>query len=116
MTFGWLVDPAVAPLAAMLILAAAPNIVLRVAGVLLSRGLKEDSDLFAFVRAMAAALLAGVVGKLLASPPGALAATTMGGRAGALAVALIAFFALRRSFLAALIAGEAALAAGLWLA
>lgn len=115
MSFGWLVDPALAPLAAMLILAALPNIVLRVAGVLLSRGLNEDSEIFAFVRAMAAALLAGVVGKLLTHPPGALAATTGPGRAAALAIALIAFFALRRSFLAALIAGEAALMAGVWI-
>ena len=115
MSVGWLVDPAVAPLAAMLILAAAPNIVLRVVGVLLSRGLNEDSEILAFVRAMASALLAGVVGKLIASPPGALAATTMGGRALSMVVAIAAFFALRRSFFAALIAGEATLVASLLL-
>lgn len=115
MTLAELVDPAVAPLAAMLILAAAPNFILRVVGVMLSRGLDEDSEILAFVRALAMALLAGVVGKLVASPPGALAATTAGGRVAALLVAVIAFFIARRSIFAALLAGEATLIASLLL-
>jgi hypothetical protein len=112
MSLADLVDPAIAPLAAMLILAAAPNLVLRVAGVLLSRGLDENSEILAFVRALAMALLAGVVGKLIANPPGALAATTTTGRVIAMLVAVLAFFLARRSIFAALLAGEAALVAG----
>jgi hypothetical protein len=104
-------DPAAAPFAAMLVLACAPNIVFRVAGVFLSRGLDEGSELLAFVRAMATALLAGVVGKLLTSPPGALAQISGGARLAAFALAIAAFFACRRSLLAALATGEAALIA-----
>lgn len=104
-------DPAAAPFAAMLALAAAPNIVFRVIGVLLSRGLDEGSELLAFVRAMASALLAGVVGKLLATPPGALAQLSFPTRIGCFAMAIGAFFAFRRSLLAAMLVGEAALIA-----
>ncbi|MBL8588918.1 MAG: AzlD domain-containing protein [Methylobacteriaceae bacterium] len=113
MSVGWLVDPAVAPLAAMLILAAAPNLILRVVGVLLSRGIDEQSEALAFVRGLALALLAGVVGKLIANPPGALAATTTTGRIGAILIAVAAFFLARRSIFAALLAGEATLIASL---
>ena len=105
-------DPAAAPLAAMLVLAAAPNVVFRFLGVFLSRGLDEGSELLAFVRAMASALLAGVVGKLLAAPPGALVLLSFPARVGALALAMAAFFAFRRSLLAAMLVGEAALLAG----
>lgn len=115
MSLAELVDPAIAPLAAMLILAGAPNIVLRVAGVLLSRGLDENSEWLAFVRVLALALLAGVVGKLIANPPGALMATTTTGRVIAILVAVLAFFVARRSIFAALVAGEAALVAGVLL-
>lgn len=105
-------DPAAAPLASMIVLAAAPNVVFRVAGVFLSRGLDEGSELLAFVRAMASALLAGVVGKLIVAPPGALAHLPMSARAGALALAVAAFFGFRRSLIAALLAGESAIVLG----
>lgn len=108
-------DPAAVPFAAMLVLAGAPNIVFRFMGVFLSRGLDEGSEMLAFVRAMASALLAGVVGKLLAAPPGALAQLSMATRMGCFLLALAAFFAFRRSLLVALIVGEAALIAAFWL-
>ena len=108
-------DPAAAPLAAMLVLAAAPNVVFRVMGVFLSRGLNEGSEALAFVRAMASALLAGVVGKLLAAPPGALAQLSFPTRIGVFALAVGAFFLFRRSLAAAFIVGEAALIAAFWL-
>lgn len=104
-------DPAAAPFVAMLALAGAPNLVFRAMGVFLSRGLDEGSEALAFVRAVASALLAGVVGKLLAVPPGALAQLSFPTRIGCFALALAAFFAFRRSLIAALAVGEAALIA-----
>ena len=96
----------------MLVLAGAPNVVFRFMGVFLSRGLDEDSEVLAFVRAMASALLAGVVGKLLAAPPGALAQLSMATRVGCFVLALAAFFAFKRSLFVALAVGEAALIVG----
>jgi hypothetical protein len=108
-------EPAAVPLAAMIVLVAAPNIVFRVMGVFLSRGLDEGSELLAFVRAMASALLAGVVGKLLAVPPGALAQLSFPTRIGVFALAIAAFFAFRRSLFVSLAVGEAALVAAFYL-
>lgn len=108
-------DPSAAPLAAMLVLAAAPNLVFRFLGVFLSRGLDEGSEALAFVRAVASALLAGVVGKILAAPPGALAALSLPTRIGCFALAIGAFFAFRRSLFAALAVGEGALLAAFFL-
>lgn len=89
----------------MLALAGAPNLVF------LSRGLDEGSEALAFVRAVASALLAGVVGKLLAAPPGALAQLSFPTRIGCFVLAVAAFFAFKRSLIAALAVGEAALIA-----
>ena len=99
----------------MLLLAAAPNLVFRVVGVFLSLGMNEESEALAFIRALATALLAGVVGKLLAAPPGALAATSLAARLVALALAMATFRFGGRSLLRALIVGEAALVASLFL-
>ncbi len=86
-----------------------PSEVWRVLGVLLARGMREDSEILVWVRAVATTLLAGVVVKLLASPSGALTLIPIWGRFGALAVGIAAFYLLRRSVMAGVFAGEAAL-------
>jgi hypothetical protein len=92
-----------------------PSEVWRMLSVFLARGIDESSPWLAWVRAVATALLAGVVGKLLLSPNGALATLPLWGRIGPLAVGMIAFFLIRRSLFAAIVAGEAAIiAAGYW--
>ena len=88
-----------------------PTEIWRILGVVLSRGLDERSGLLVWVRNVAMTLLAGVVAKLLVAPGGALAGVPGAGRAGALAVGLAAFFLMRRSVLAGVLAGEAALVA-----
>ncbi len=50
-----------------------PSEIWRWAAVFLVRGLSEDAEILVWVRAVATALLAGVVAKLLLSPSGALA-------------------------------------------
>ncbi len=92
-----------------------PSEIWRFLGLFLARGLDERSPWLAWVRAVATALLAGVVGKLLLAPNGALAGLPLWGRLGPLAFGMIVYFAARRSVIAAVLAGEAAIiAAGYW--
>jgi hypothetical protein len=103
------------PYAVMLLVGFLPNEVWRWAAVLLAGGLDERSEILAWVRAVATAILAGVIAKLTLDPSGALAATPVALRLAAIAVGFAAFFALRRSVLAGVLVGEAVLTAGIWL-
>jgi hypothetical protein len=92
-----------------------PTEIWRVAGVMAGRSLDENSEVLVWVRLVAAALVAGVVAKLLLAPSGALAVMPLWSRGGALAVGFVVFLLARRSVLTGLIAGEAFLiAAGLF--
>ena len=103
------------PWAALILFGFLPSEIWRMISVFLARGIDESSPWLAWVRAVATALLAGVVCKLLLSPNGALAALPLWGRVGPLAVGMIAFFLIRRSLFAAILAGEAAIiAVGYW--
>jgi len=89
-----------------------PNEVWRVIGLLTARGLNEDSQLVVWSRTVATALLAGVIAKLILFSSGELAGIPLAVRVGAAVCAFIAFFALKRSVFAGVLAGEAALLAG----
>jgi len=103
------------PWIALILFGFLPSEIWRMISVFLARGIDESSPWLAWVRAVATALLAGVVGKLLLSPNGALATLPLWGRVGPLAIGMIAFFLIRRSLLAAIVAGEAAIiAVGYW--
>ena len=104
-------DHGVWPWLALILFGMAPSEIWRVAAIFFSRGLDENSPWLIWVRAVASALLAGVVAKLLLSPNGALAAIPMWGRLGAMALGLAAFALTRKSVFAAVMAGEAALIA-----
>ncbi len=86
-----------------------PTEIWRFAGVVAGRNLDESSEIMLWVRLVAAALVAGVVAKLLLAPSGALAVIPLWGRAGALLVGFAVFWLRRRSVLTGLVAGEAAL-------
>jgi branched-subunit amino acid transport protein len=90
-----------------------PSEIWRVMGVFLSRGLNEQSEILAWVRAVAITLLAGVIAKLLFSPTGALAAVPLYGRIGAILVGVAAFFVTRWAIVGVLV-GEVALIAIAW--
>ena len=92
-----------------------PNEVFRVAAVFLARGIDERSEVFAWIRTVALALLAAVVSKLLFQPPAVLAAVPLLARWAAVGTGVAAFFALRRSLLGGILAGEALLVAAAWL-
>lgn len=86
-----------------------PNEIWRMVGLVLARGVDEDSELLVWIRAVATAVLAGVVGKLILFPSGALTAIPLGVRVAAAGFGLLAFFIARRSVFAGVAVGEAVL-------
>ncbi|WGD30947.1 AzlD domain-containing protein [Ancylobacter sp. WKF20] len=98
----------------VLIVGFLPNEVWRVLGVLFGRRIDEDGLWMQWVRAVATALLAAVVARLLLVPNGALVALPFWLRAGSVLMGLGGFLAFRRSVLAGVLAAEALLVAGAW--
>jgi hypothetical protein len=84
-------------------------------GVLVGTRLDESSPVIGWVRAVATALVAGVIAKLLLSPGGALGATPMLLRIAAAAVGFVAYMVGGQRLFVGIAAAEAALVAG-WLA
>jgi hypothetical protein len=109
---------ALSDLAPYLVLIAAgflPNEVWRMLGVVVAHGLDESSELVVWVRAVATAVLAGVVAKIVLFPPGGLADVPLAVRLSAMGVGFVAFMAVRRSVLVGVLAGEVVLIlGGLW--
>jgi hypothetical protein len=106
---------ALTDLAPYLVLIAAgflPNEVWRMLGIVAAHGLDEGSELVVWVRAVATALLAGVVAKIILFPPGGLADVQLAVRLAAIALGFAAFVLMRRSVFAGVLAGEAALILG----
>ena len=89
-----------------------PNEVWRWLGVIFARGLDEDSEIVVWVRAVATAILGGVIAKLTIFAPGVLASVPLPVRLAALAIGFLAFLAVRRSVFAGVLAGEPALIGG----
>lgn len=93
-----------------------PNEIWRWLGVIFARGLDEGSEVLVWVRAVATAILAGVIAKLTIVAPGVLASVPTGVRLAAVGIGFLVFVAIRQSVFAGVIAGEIALVAGalLW--
>jgi len=89
-----------------------PNEIWRLLGLVLARGLNEESQIVLWSRAVATAILAGVVAKLIVFSSGALANIPLGVRMAAVVIGFAAFLLVRRSALAGVLAGEAALLIG----
>jgi len=89
-----------------------PNEVWRWLGVVFARGLDEDSEVVVWVRAVATAILAGVIAKLILFPSGELAAMPLSVRVIAAASGFAAFLAIRRSLLAGVAIAEIVLIVG----
>ena len=101
-----------APYLVLIFVGFLPNEVWRFLGLVLARRLDEGAEVLIWVRAVATAILAGVVGKLIFFPAGALATVPLSVRLGAAVVGFAAYFLIRRSVFAGVAAGEAALIAG----
>jgi len=89
-----------------------PADIWRLLGVIIGRGLDEESELLVWVRSVATAVLAGVIAKILFFPPGSLAAMPLSVRVSAIVCGFVAFLLVRRSVFVGLAVGETVLIAG----
>jgi hypothetical protein len=104
------------PYLALLIVGFLPNEIWRMLGIVFARGLDEKSELLVLVRAVATAILGGVIGDVILVAPGALAQVPLVVRLAAVVVGFLGFVLTRRSVFAGVVAGEAALIIGALLA
>ena len=95
------------PLLFILLAGALPTQVWRWMGVLLSGRIREESEALVWVRAVATALVAGVIAQLVIEPNGALAETELWVRLAAMAVGFAAFYLAARQVLVGVLAGAA---------
>jgi len=100
------------PYLALILVGFLPNEVWRLLGLLVARGLNEESEIVVWVRAVATAILAGVIAQLLATNSGALAAVPLTVRVAAVVAGFLAFLLIRRSVFAGVAVGEAVLILG----
>lgn len=89
-----------------------PTEVWRSLAILAGRRVEEGSPLFHWVKAVATALLAAVVARLLFAPAGVLAAMPLALRLGAVAGGVAGFVLMRRSIFAGVLVGEVILIGG----
>lgn len=86
----------------------------RFLGVYLGGRISEDSEALVFVRALATALVAAVIGNLVVFPSGALADAPLALRLLAAASGFLAYLAAGKRVLVGILVAEAVLIAGLW--
>ena len=104
------------PYLALVLVGFLPNEIWRVFGIVVARGLNEDSELMVWIRAVATAILAGIIAQLILTPPGALAIVPLLVRLSAVSAGFLAFLVVRRSVFVGVLVGELALVIGaaLW--
>jgi Branched-chain amino acid transport protein (AzlD) len=100
------------PYLALVLLGYLPNEIWRVLGLWIARGLNEASEIVIWSRAVATAIVAGVIAKLIVFSPGALAAIPLPIRVAAVVCGFVAFLAVKRSVFVGVAVGEAALLLG----
>jgi len=91
-----------------------PNEAWRMMGLWLGGGVDEGSELLVWVRAVATAILAGVIAQILLQSPGALASVPDWLRYAAVAAGCGAFLVSRRSTLVGVVCGELFMLTGKW--
>jgi hypothetical protein len=89
-----------------------PNEIWRALGLVAVQGVNENSEVFLWARAVATAVLAGVIAKIVLFPPGDLALVPLAVRLGAIGAGLAAFLIVRQSIFAGVVAGEIVLVLG----
>jgi branched-subunit amino acid transport protein len=83
-------------------------------GVLAGNRLREDSEVLNWVRAVATALVAAVIAKLILYPTGVLEHSPLWLRLGSIAAGAVAFFAGRQKPASGIVTAIAVLAVGLY--
>jgi hypothetical protein len=109
-----LFDGALWPYLLVILAGFLPTEIWRSLAVIFVRGLDEDSELLVLVRAVATALLAAVVARLVLLPPGELVAVPLVVRVGAVVGGFLVYLAARRSVLFGILFGELMIIAGAW--
>ena len=97
------------PYLVLLLVGFLPNEIWRALGLVLARGLNENSEIVVLARAVATAILAGVIAKLIMFPSGALADIPLAIRVAAAVCGFLAFLAVKRSVFVGVVVGEAVL-------
>jgi hypothetical protein len=92
-----------------------PTDIWRFLGVLIGGRVSEDSEALVAVRAVATALVAGVIAQLVLYPSGALAESALSLRLAAAAAGFCGYLYLGRRVIVGVLIGEAILVAGLLL-
>ena len=100
------------PYFVLLLVGFLPNEIWRAFGLVLARGLNEDSEIVIWSRSVATAILAGVIAKLILFSTGTLATIPLPIRVGAAVVGFLAFLLMRRSVFAGVAAATAAIVIG----
>lgn len=98
-------------LAILFVAGVIPNQIWRMLGLWFGGGIDENSELLVWVRAVATAILAGIIAQIVVQPPGALASVPDWLRYGAVAAGFVAFMLARKSIFAGVIVGEIVLIA-----
>jgi branched-subunit amino acid transport protein len=91
-----------------------PNEIWRMVGLWFVSGIDEGSEVLVWVRAVATAILAGVIAQILVHPPGALASVPDLLRYGAVVAGFAVFLVTKRSIFAGVLCGEIIMVAGKW--
>ncbi len=102
----------VGPFLALILVGFIPNEFWRMLAVVLTRGLDEQSEVMVWVRAVATAVVAGVVAQLTFNPPGALAQVPFPVRLASVVAALVGVILVRGSTLVGVLLGMAVLIGG----
>ena len=99
-------------LAVLFVAGVIPNQIWRMLGLWFGGGLDEGSEVLVWVRAVATAILAGVIAQIVVQPPGALASVPDALRYGSVVAGFIVFTLTRRSIFAGVVTGELVMLAG----
>ena len=109
-------DPALWPYLLVILAGFLPTEIWRSLAVVFVRRIDEDSEVLILVRAVATALLAAVVARLVLIPPGELIAVPLSIRIGAVAGGFLVYLLARRSVFLGILFGEIVIIAGAWYA
>lgn len=99
------------PYVALIVFVVIPSEFWRMISIFLVRGVDPQSEILEWVRAVSNALLAAVVANIIVAPSGALAGVPLSVRIGAMVLAIAVYLVFRRSVLAGVCVGTAAIVA-----
>lgn len=101
------------PFLFILLAGALPTYIFRLMGVVVGGRIREDSEVLVLVRAIATALVAGVIAQLILYPNGALADSPLWLRVGSASAGFAAYLAAGKRLVVGILVAEILLVSGL---